>query len=222
MQLALKTSFARLYGPTGYDGPLNPRSTVAELQDTDQIATAIMEFYSGDNNGPQMPSALTGRRSESHNGQSPPEKEAKKNIEDIVIEALSSLAWTNKHDLLAENTEHEQTFLHICAIGDYQRLLEFLLVHGCDDPAKKGRRDHCGRTAVELAHAMERNRIEGMLTWDPTPDKPPRDVRGSDKSRQIAYAVGLDIRIMRLTTLHQGTLRIGGKVERDAHDATEG
>jgi len=225
LQLALKTSFVRLHGPAGHDGsqtpPRNPRSTVAELQETDQIATAITEYYGSDPNRPQIPSGSTGRHSESQNDQPPPEKEAKRSIEGIVVKALGSFAWTSKHDILAENTEHEQTFLHICAIGDYRALLEFLLEHGCEDPVKKGRRDHCGRTAVQLARAMERSTIEGMLTWGPRRDKQPPDVRGSDKLQQTAYAVGLGIRTM-LTILHQGTLRIGGKVERPAHDTKDG
>ena len=204
IQLALKTCFARLYGPGPPQAPLrDPRSTVTELQDTDQMATAIIEFHGSDTDTNGL--RLKHRHSRSS---SAPDKEAKTNVEDIVVKSLSSFVWTSKHDLLAEHTEHDQTFLHICAIGDYRRLLEFLLDHGCGDPAKKNRRDYCGRTAVQLAHAMERSTIEGMLTWDLTRDKPPPDVRGADESRQIAYAVGLDIRIM-LTILHKGTLGIG-------------
>lgn len=189
MQLALRTSFVRLHGP-GYDrSQTGSRQSMpepaAELQEADQIAFAIMDFYKNHTSGSSQTAT-----------QSTPEGWATKDVEDLVSRALRSFSWTRDHDLLMENTGFRQNFLHVCAIGDYQRLLTFFLDHGCGDRAKQDRRDYFGRTAVELAHAMGRETIEGMLTWGLERDKPSPDVRGSDISEQITYALGLDLRIV--------------------------
>jgi hypothetical protein len=185
----LRTIFVRLYGSDSWRvlsrGPLRLRPAVE--QEIDQIVAAILELYVSGTSGSSTGS--TGRRFESP---SSPEIGGKKSVEDVVRKALSNFTWTNGADILSENTEHEQNFLHLCAIGNYRGLLDFLLKYGCIDPARKEKKDTlgAGRTAAELAKAMDRHRIEEMLMWDISGEK---DVRGSDKLQQIRYAVALDI-----------------------------
>jgi hypothetical protein len=148
---------------------------------------AILELYVSGTSGSSTGS--TGRRFEIP---SSPEIGGKKSVEDVVRKALSKFTWTNGDDILSENTKHEQNFLHLCAVGDHRGLLEFLLKYGCINPARKEKKDTlgAGRTAAELAKAMDRHRIEDILMWDISGEK---DVRGSDQLQQIRYAICLDI-----------------------------
>ena len=166
MQLGLKTIFDRLCD-SAYDGSPTkseqPRAA-AELEEADQIAVAIMEFYGHGPGGSRAPSGSIPHHLKHNAGQSSAKREAKPPISDTVLDALSSFAWTDEHDLLAQNTGHKQNFLHICVTGNYGRLLAFLLDHGCGNSEKQERRDDFGRTPRELAGLMERNEIEVLLS----------------------------------------------------------
>lgn len=94
--------------------------------------------------------------------------------------------WTNEHDLLAHHTGHGQNFLHICVIGNYEKLLRFFLDHGCGDPEKLARRDDYGRTVRELACVMERKEINLLLSSTRT--EPPQDPKDSYEQIKYAYA----------------------------------
>ena len=175
MQLGLKTIFDR-FCPSGYKGsqipPERPRAE-AELEEADQIATAIMGFYGlGTNRAPP--------------GTSGPDHESEADVEDTVLEALSGFVWTDEHDLLAHEVGHRQNFLHICVIGDFGRLLQFFLHHGYGDQTKQERRDEFERTASELAHQMERNEIKYLLSSTRPGTQP--DPRDSDDQMKYAYA----------------------------------
>ena len=164
----MKTIFGRLCA-SGYKSsqipPERPRAA-AELEEADRIAAAILEFYSPDVNRP--PQGTSGPKD--HAGL---DHVAEAHVEDIVLEALSSFVWTNEHDLLAHEVGHRQSFLHICVIGDFGRLFKFFLHHGYGAQKKP---DEFGRTAIELAHYMERNNIKHLLfSIQPGPRPDPRD-----------------------------------------------
>ena len=167
--------------------PEQPRAA-AELEEADQIAVAILEFYGRGTNGP--PQALSGLKhndQKRHADQSLPKHEAKTPISDIVLEALNSFVWPDEHDLLAHNTGHRQNFLHICVTGNYGRLMRFLLDHGCGASEKRERKDDFGRTPHELARLMERKEIGLLLSSASARAQPPPDLR---KPHQIEYAYG--------------------------------
>ena len=181
---------------------------MAELQETDQIAIAILEFYGRGTNE----SAASGSKLhdlEPHNGQPSMAHETKAHISDTVLEALSGFVWTNEDDLLAHNTRHGQNFLHICVIGNYEKLLRFFLDHGCGDPEKLARRDDYGRTARELARVMERNEINLLLSSTRT--GPPQDLW--DSYEQIKYAYAWSFGVV-LIPLYQNNHEVGAKVVR--------
>ena len=183
LQLGLKAIFGRLCA-SGYKGSQIPRErprAAAELEEADHMAAAIIEFYSLDTNRP--PPGTSGPKH--HAG---PVHEAKEHVEDIVLEALSSFVWTDGHDLLAHEVGHRQTFLHICVIGEFGRLLTFFLHHGYGDQRQHERRDQFGRTASELAHQMERSYIKNLLSS--TSPGPPPDPRDSYDQMKYAYAWG--------------------------------
>ena len=195
MQLGLKAIFDRLCA-SGYKGsqiPTERPRAAAELEESDQIAAAIIEFYG----------LAATRGPKNHDG---PDHEAEAHVEDIVLEALSGFVWTNEHDLLAHEVGHRQNFLHICVIGDFGRLLKFLLHHGYGDQKKQERRDEFGRTASELAGQMERNDIRYLLSSTrPGPRPDPRD-----SYYQMKYACTWRYRI--LLILHaSATLKLAQK-----------
>ena len=183
LQLGLKTIFGRLCA-SGYIGSQSPRErprAAAELEEADHIAAAIIEFYSLDTNRPHP--GTSGPKH--HVG---PVHEAEELVEDIVLEALSGFVWTDEHDLLAHEVGHRQNFLHICVVGEFGRLLIFLLHHGYGDQRQNERRDQFERTASELAHQMERKYIKNLLSSTrPWPGPDPRD---SSDQMKYAYAWG--------------------------------
>jgi hypothetical protein len=129
----LRTIFVRLYGSDSWKElsrePL--RLEPATEQEIDKIAAAILELHVSDTGSAgrrvKMPSSL--------------EIGGRKSVEDLVHKALSQFTWTDGDDVLSENTERGQNFLHLCVIGDYQVLLEFLLKYGCINPAIKEKKD---------------------------------------------------------------------------------
>ena len=170
---------------TGSTKPEQPRAA-AELEEADQIAVAILEFYDRGTNGPSQ--ALGGSKynnQKRHAGQSPLKREVTTPIADIVLEALDSFVWPDEHDLLAHNTGHQQNFLHICVTGNYGRLMRFLLDRGCGHSEKQARKDDFGRTPLELARSMERKEIGMLLSSASVRAQPPPDLRNP---HQIEYA----------------------------------
>jgi ankyrin repeat protein len=135
-------------------------------------------------------------------------------IEDEVLRALRSVAWTSEHDILKETTENGENLLHICVTGNYQRLLEFLLDHGCGDPDKQDRRDSLGRTPAQLARLMGRTTIAEMLT-EGRGRPPVLDVGGSDISEQNEYAMGLTFSHV-VDLWYQGSQDFSTKADRAA------
>ena len=190
----MKTIFDRLChsGYTGFQIPPERTRAGAELEEADQIAAAIIEFYGLVTDSP--PPGTSGP--EQYAG---PDREIEAPIlEDIVLKALSSFVWTGEHDLLAHEVGHRQNFLHICVIGGFGSLLKFFLHHGYGDQQTQERRDEFGRTAGELAHQMERNNIKDLLhSTLPGPRPDPMD---SYYQKMYAYALRFRIVLILYTS----------------------
>ena len=140
-------------------GRITRSDQVARTQNVDDIAVAMVQVFS-------IPSKLPGIRGPLHQIPEPFEP-ATGNPEELAIRALSGFTWSEDDNLSGARTERGQNLLHICAIGNYQNLLQFLFERGFDDRAKRQAKDDTGRTALQISEEMGRKGITSMLSSSP-------------------------------------------------------
>ena len=116
---------------------------------------------------------------------------ATENTEELAIRALSGFTWSEEHNLPGARTERRQNLLHICAIGNYRNLLQFLFERGFDGRAKRQAKDDTGRTALRISEDMEREDITRMLSSGP--EAAHSLPKGSGLPTEYVLYIGLDL-----------------------------
>ena len=113
------------------------------------------------------------------------------NTEELAIRALSGFTWSEDHTSPGARTERGQNLLHICAIGNYRNLLQFLFERGFDGRAKRQAKDDTGRTALRISEDMGREDITRRLSSD---SEAVRSLpEGSDLPTECVLCIGLDL-----------------------------
>jgi hypothetical protein len=119
----------------------------------------------------------------------PPSPQTPERIEELVIRALRGVTWKGDHNLPEAKTERGQNLLHVCAVGNYRRLLQFLLDCGYDSQAIQDAKDDTGRTALQIADEMGREAIAKILSTNTSQNsastRAPDDRAGSDPTQQF-------------------------------------
>ena len=133
-------------------GRITRSDQVAHTRDVDDIAVAMVQVFS-------IPSTLPDQIPQ-------PFEPATWNAEELAIRALSGFTWSKDDNLSGARTARGQNLLHICAIGNYRNLLQFLFERGFDGQAKRQATDDTGRTALRISKDMGREDITRMLSSD--------------------------------------------------------
>ena len=126
---------------------------LARTQDVDGIAVAMIDVFGATPGIGQTPQPSPLRN-----------EPATKNTEELAIRALSAFTWSEDHNSSGARTERGQNLLHICAIGNYRELLQFLFERGFDGREKRRATDDTGRTALQISDNMGRENITKMLS----------------------------------------------------------